>query len=74
MRPPNTDLLLWDTPFVIAGHRHGVADLHHRPGWEWLDWTLHDHVTHSHHTAAAAAPAYGVTPGGGGEVVAVGGD
>ncbi|NHU44968.1 hypothetical protein G9373_19795 [Rhodococcus sp. A14] len=62
MRLPNTDLLLWHTPFLIAGHRHGVVDLRHRPGWEWLDWTLADHVTHDHHAATAAAPAHGVTP------------
>ncbi|WP_241032096.1 DUF6884 domain-containing protein [Rhodococcus pseudokoreensis] len=61
LRLPNTDLLLWHTPFLMAGHRHGVVGLHHRPGWEWLDWTLADHVTHDHHTAAAA-PAHGVTP------------
>ncbi|MFD6062718.1 DUF6884 domain-containing protein [Rhodococcus wratislaviensis] len=62
MRLPNTDRLLWDTPFLIAGHRHGVFDLRHRPGWEWLDWTLHDHLTRDHHVAATTAPAHGVTP------------
>ncbi|WP_241031908.1 hypothetical protein [Rhodococcus koreensis] len=61
-RLPNTDLLLWNTPFLIAGHRHGVVDLRHRPGWEWLDGTLADHVTHDHRAAATTAPAHGVTP------------
>jgi hypothetical protein len=37
MRLPNTDLLLWDTPFLIAGHRDGVVDLHNRPGRD--GWT-----------------------------------
>ncbi|WP_241962101.1 DUF6884 domain-containing protein [Rhodococcus opacus] len=62
MRLPNTDLLLWNSPFLIAGHRHGVVDLRHRPGWEWLGWTLADHVMHDHRAGVATGLAHGVVP------------
>lgn len=51
MTLPNTDVQLWNTPFITAGHRQGAFDLAHRPGWHWLRWTIADHVTHD---AAAA--------------------
>ncbi|MGH3801505.1 MAG: DUF6884 domain-containing protein [Pseudonocardiaceae bacterium] len=60
MRLPNTDLLLWHTPFLTEAHYRGVTGLHRRPGWEWLTWTLADHVAYD--MAAAAIPAHGVVP------------
>ncbi|WP_249354710.1 hypothetical protein [Rhodococcus sp. USK13] len=74
MRLPNTDLLLWNSPFLIAGHRHGVFDLRHRPGWEWLGWTLADHVMHDHHTNVTTGLAHGVVPVTAGEPAPVGSD
>lgn len=45
MRLPNRDLVLWNSPFVIAAYKLGIySDLADRPGWEWLRWTLADHV------------------------------
>lgn len=46
MTLPNTDLQLWHSPFIVAGHRHRVFDLAERPGWQWLRWTIADHVVH----------------------------
>ena len=51
MTLPNSDVQLWNTPFITAGHRQGVFDLAHRPGWHWLRWTIADHLAHD--TAAA---------------------
>lgn len=44
MRLPNTDLVLWSAPFDAAARRRGIDILADRPGWEWLRWTLADHV------------------------------
>ncbi|MFV9454746.1 DUF6884 domain-containing protein [Rhodococcus sp. NM-2] len=60
MRLPNTDLLLWHTPFLTQAHYRGVTGLNRRPGWEWLTWTLADHVAYD--MAVAAVPAHGVVP------------
>ncbi|CAG7636200.1 hypothetical protein E143388_07770 [Rhodococcus opacus] len=60
MTLPNTDLQLWNTPFVVAGHRQGVFDLVARPGWQWLRWTIADHVAHDHQRVAKAD--HGITP------------
>ncbi|MCZ4587682.1 hypothetical protein O4328_29010 [Rhodococcus opacus] len=54
MTLPNTELQLWNTPFVVAGHRQGVFDLAARPGWQWLRWTIADHVAHDHQRVAKA--------------------
>lgn len=54
---PNTDLHMADSPFVVAGHRHGIFDLSKRPGWEFLRWTIADHVAYDADIAAnRAAP------------------
>lgn len=45
MRLPNSDLVLWRSPFDVAAHKLGVHGLDERPGWEWLNWNLADHVT-----------------------------
>ncbi|PZU04735.1 MAG: hypothetical protein DI630_00455 [Gordonia sp. (in: high G+C Gram-positive bacteria)] len=45
MRLANSDLVLWRTPFDIAARRLGVHNLDERAGWEWLCWSLADHVT-----------------------------
>lgn len=44
MRLPNTDLVLWRSPFDVAAHRFGVGPLDDRPGWGWLDWNIAQHV------------------------------
>lgn len=48
MRLPNADMELWVSPFRIAARAHGVRDLSRRPGWEWLRWTIADHVQFDH--------------------------
>lgn len=44
MRLPNSDLVLWSAPFDSAARKLGINILAERPGWEWLRWTLADHV------------------------------
>lgn len=61
MTLPNTDVQLWNTPFVTAGHRHGEFQLAERPGWHWLRWTIADHVAHDLHQPSAAGD-LGITP------------
>lgn len=56
MTLPNTDVQLWNSPFIVAGHARGCFDLADRPGWHWLRWTIADHVAHD------AAQAQGATP------------
>ncbi|WP_458682678.1 DUF6884 domain-containing protein [Prescottella equi] len=53
MNLPNTDVQLWTSPFIVAGHRRGIFDLADQPGWQWLRWTIADHVAHD---AATSAP------------------
>ncbi|MDH6284598.1 DUF6884 domain-containing protein [Prescottella agglutinans] len=66
MTLPNTDLQLWTTPFITAGHRQGVFDLAHRPGWQWLlRWTIADHVAHNAAAAQGNARPLVVIPCGG---------
>lgn len=55
MTLPNTDLQLWNSPFVVAGHRQGVFDLAERQGWHWLRWTIADHVAHDLQSRVATA-------------------
>lgn len=54
MTLPNTDVQLWNTPFITGGHRRGVFNLAERPDWHWLRWTIADHVAHDTHDTAAA--------------------
>lgn len=60
MTLPNTDLQLWDTPFIVAAHAQGVYSLAERPGWNWLRWTIADHVEHD--LRRSSDPEHGVTP------------
>lgn len=43
LRLPNTALLLWHTPFLMAGHRHGVVDP--ATGRAGNGWTGHSPTT-----------------------------
>ncbi|WKX02032.1 hypothetical protein Q3O43_29605 (plasmid) [Rhodococcus aetherivorans] len=43
---PNTELRPWYTPFFVAGHAQNCFDLPDRPGWNWLRWTVADHLAH----------------------------
>ena len=61
MRLPNADLQLSNAPFVVAGHSHGVFDLAERPGWQWLRWTVADHLAHDL-LQPAAVDGLGITP------------
>ncbi|WP_404316420.1 DUF6884 domain-containing protein [Prescottella equi] len=56
MTLPNTDVRLWNSPFIVAGHAHGCFDLAERPGWHWLRWTIADHVAHDIAQARGATP------------------
>ncbi|WP_241665975.1 DUF6884 domain-containing protein [Prescottella subtropica] len=47
----NTDLQLWTAPFHVAAHTRGVFDLADRDGWQWLRWTIADHIEHDRQTS-----------------------
>ncbi|MEE2061566.1 DUF6884 domain-containing protein [Rhodococcus artemisiae] len=53
---PNTDLRPWCTPFLVAGHAQNCFDLPARPGWNWLCWTVADHLAHDTATTRADTP------------------
>lgn len=52
MTLPNTDLHMSDSPFIVAGHRQGIFNLPEHPGWEFLRWTIADHVAYDADIAA----------------------
>lgn len=44
---PNEDLELWTNSFLVGADRTGfVGNLFERPGWEFLRWSIADHVAH----------------------------
>lgn len=53
---PNTDLRPWRTPFLVAAHSQNCFDLPDRPGWNWLRWTVADHLAHDAAAARADEP------------------
>lgn len=47
MTLPNDAVTLWNNPFHIAAHRaRFFGQLSDLPGWDWLDWTVADHLAH----------------------------
>lgn len=54
MTLPNEQVTPWTGPFgSFAIATRGIHPLSAEPGWEWLNWTVADHVAHD---AAAARP------------------
>lgn len=57
MTLPNDEVTPWTSPFsTFAITTHGIHPLSAEPGWEWLNWTVADHLAHDAATARTSRP------------------
>ncbi|OUS97388.1 DUF6884 domain-containing protein [Rhodococcus sp. NCIMB 12038] len=57
MTLPNEQVMPWTSSFgTFAITARGIHPLSAEPGWEWLNWTVADHLAHDAATAGACNP------------------